>query len=1098
MAWKSWHEVVELRDDVKTGELSLQLFAADLYDVVMDKAKPVYQDPREFFSLTVPTPNMRGLAKDVVGRLAGKNDSAVRQLELTYGGGKTHALITLFHLTHEPRSLPDLPAVREFVEHIGFKPPKTRIAVLPFDKLDVQKGMETRSPDGSRRWLKHPWNVLAFQIAGPRGLETIGSDDNERDTPPAENLLTALLSIPAEDDLATLVLIDEFLMYAREKVYHDATWRAKLVDFSQYLTQASTKVGRSAIVASLLATDPTKSDELGKSVQKDLYEVFGRIAEKGVVPVEKEDVSEVIRRRFFTARSLVNKDAFRQLAIGAVEGIAKIDEQAQKNRRLLEDRVAASYPFHPDLTDVLHSKWTQLEGFQRTRGLLRTFALALRSAHSWDPSPLVATAAFLAAPDTPSQLSDATQQLVKIATTEEYEGRRHDWAAILEGELQKAREIQAEFPSLKCRELEQCVFATFLHSQPIGQKASTRELFDFVGTTRPDKIDLHKALLRWAQTSWFLDEEGLGIAAGATDDAGGAMPVFWRLGSKPNLKQMHHDACDGVSDEDMEAELLDQIGKEDNLVRGASAAGAVVHRLPTGPGEVGDDGKFHYVILGPKAASESGKPSSETIRYIAEHTGPNKPRTYRNSVVMVAPSRDGIYAAREAVRSYLGWQRVQSQFAGKAPDPARDQRLSRHVAESKRAVPAAIRQAYCIVVSIAKSGAPEAFKVSPSSEPLFTVIIDHKSARVQRTAVEPSALLPGGPYKLWHEGETTRWARDISSLFAQSPEYPRLLSDTTILETLGQGCKEGYFILRVKRPDGSVRTVWLESPDESLLRDQGLEVVLPGAGELFQIGAPMLAPGRVSTLWVNEELRIRDIYDYFSGGKTLTVQRAGYEEQIGVPQASKMVVDEAVTSAVSHGLLWLIVGNAGICGEDVPAGLISDDAALLAPPAKIGPLEVLPEALPGAWTGKVTSATAIALALSSKAGKPLPWRWVREALDGAFKAGYLERTSDSAAWPCDFGGANSIKVMAREGTPPREPEPQRPPGISVEADLDVAELQDLAARAPDLVRAAAGMGLRINVRVALGNAVGADRDPPDGAIDGVRTILNEISPKLKS
>ena len=35
-----WHEVVQLRDDLKSGELSLAVFAADLYDVVMQKGAP--------------------------------------------------------------------------------------------------------------------------------------------------------------------------------------------------------------------------------------------------------------------------------------------------------------------------------------------------------------------------------------------------------------------------------------------------------------------------------------------------------------------------------------------------------------------------------------------------------------------------------------------------------------------------------------------------------------------------------------------------------------------------------------------------------------------------------------------------------------------------------------------------------------------------------------------------------------------------------------------------------------------------------------------------------------------------------------------------
>jgi hypothetical protein len=73
----------------------------------------------------------------------------VRQLELTYGGGKTHTLITLLHLVSHPDALPDLPAVDEFVQHIGMRPPKTLVVSLPFDKIDVEKGMEVKGPDAA-------------------------------------------------------------------------------------------------------------------------------------------------------------------------------------------------------------------------------------------------------------------------------------------------------------------------------------------------------------------------------------------------------------------------------------------------------------------------------------------------------------------------------------------------------------------------------------------------------------------------------------------------------------------------------------------------------------------------------------------------------------------------------------------------------------------------------------------------------------------------------------------------------------------------------------------------------------------------------------
>ncbi len=313
LAWTPWHNVVKLRPDLKSGELSLNIFAADLYDVAMGTAKAVYQEPIEFFSLTYPTFNLRELAKDVVTRLAGKSEKSVRQLELTYGGGKTHSLITLWHLVSQPDKLPDLPAVNEFIQHIGMKPPKARIAVLPFDKLDAEKGMEVLSPGGKARWLKNPWSVLAFQIAGSDGLRLLHPDEKEeeRDTAPAENLMTALLSIPHREGLATLVLIDEVLMYAREKIAKDPVWQGRLADFFQSLTQAATKIDKCAVVASLLATDPRKSDELGKAITSDLYAIFRREKEEGVQPVLKEDVAEVLRRRFFTSDSIRERESFR-------------------------------------------------------------------------------------------------------------------------------------------------------------------------------------------------------------------------------------------------------------------------------------------------------------------------------------------------------------------------------------------------------------------------------------------------------------------------------------------------------------------------------------------------------------------------------------------------------------------------------------------------------------------------------------------------------------------------------------------------------------------------------------------------------------------
>ena len=1095
LAWTPWHQVVEVRGDLKSGELSLAIFAADIYEVMMGKAKPVYRDPAEFFALTYPTFNLRELAKDVLTRLAGKNEKAVRQLELTYGGGKTHSLITLFHLVSDPDRLPKLPAVNEFIQHVGLKPPKARVAVLAFDKLDVEKGMEVRGPDGTARWLKNPWSVLAFQIAGAEGLKLLNAEgkDAERESPPAENLLVELLGMPRKEGLATLILIDEVLMYARGKVGLDPAWRGRLIDFFQYLTQAATKVDSCAIVASLLATDPSKSDALGKELTQELYAIFRREREEGVQPVVKEDVAEVLRRRFFTAESIKDREAYRPHVVAALKGISDLDEQTRKDGKAAEERYLKSYPFHPDLTDVFYSKWTQLEGFQRTRGILRTFALALREAERWDESPLVAANAFLCDPGRDG-VSEAARELTTVAATEEYEGKNQEWTGILDGELGKARKIQSEAAGLRYREIEQAVLATFLHSQPVGQKALTRELLSLLGHTRPDKIELEKGLFQWTEASWFLDEGAIGDAE-AGPDGRKQLPKVWRLGSKPNLRQMHHDACDRISVDLVEAKLLGEIQRLKNLTAGASAAGARVHNLPEKPRDIEDDGEFHYAVLGPKAASESGKPSPEARRFLDETTAADRPRVFRNSVVLAVPSKDGLEIVKNRIRDYLGWEEVRSQLKDQELDAIREGTLAVYLEEARKKVPESIQQAYSIVVTVSDKNEIQGFKIAVSGEPLFQLIKNDSRSRIQETAVSAEALLPDGPYNLWRPGEKSRRVKDLVGAFAQFPHLPKMLNRKAIQDTLVGGCVQGTLVLQLVRPDKTVRTFWHEEPDEATLKDPSLEVVLPQAATLAPIPPGLLALDRLPGLWDGRQLPVKTIKSYFGGGRVVKAKRDGYEDSVAIPKADPVALESAVGTAVKDGILWLVSGPASLLSEEIPAGLLTDDAVLLPPPEPISSLDLLPEKLPEAWSSDVTTALTIAAALSKRANRNLPWASVRSGIDGAFRSGLLERTADSGVWPCDLAGAQNVRIRVL-ATSPREVLAEAGPGPGVfwaEASLRPNQIQDLADHVADIAKAAVGLELKFNVRVELGGS----SPPPDKIVEKISSLLADVDKTLR-
>lgn len=1099
LPWKPWHEVVKLREDLRSGELPLHMFAADLYEVLMQRGKhPIYEDQEKFFALTFPTHNLRQLVRDVVLRVAGKNDKAVRQLEMTYGGGKTHTLITLRHLVTDPAKLPKLPAVAEFEVAIGQTPPKARVAGLCFDKLDVEKGMEVRSPNGKARTLRHPWSVLAYQLAGDDGLKLLHADNRaeERDSAPAENLLTALLELPGKEGLGVLILIDEVLMYVRGKVGADATWRDRIINFFQGLTQAATKVDRCCIVASLLASDPSKGDTFGRQLQGELYDIFQRQREEAVEPVVKEDVAEVLRRRFFTPESIKDRDAFRPHVQAALKGVFDIDEQTKKQGADAEKRHLENYPFHPDLTEVFYTKWTQMPRFQKARGVLRTFALALRDSEKWDPAPLVGPGVLLNAPDR-DDLSDAMRELVTVADTADPEGRKQAWTGIIQGELGRARDIQRDSMGLRLREVEQAVVATFLHSQPTGQSVRSRDLLVLLGATRPDRIELEKGLIRWNQASFWLDDQYTAIVDNQ-------LPSTWRLGNRPNLTQMHAVAAGRVSDDVVRARLLDEVGKVKSLTAGASAAGVRVHALPARPRDIEDDGQFHFAVLASGAASDSGKPSPDAKRYLDETAGPEKPRVHRNAVLLLTPSKDGMEVASARVRDYLAWEQVRLDLKEQEKDGnvdiARLQTLTINIDKAKGRIPEAVKQAYCIVVTVSEENEVQAFKINVTDEPHFNIIKNDSRSRVRDSSIAAEALLPDGPYNLWHKGETSRRVKDLSGAFAQLPHLPKMLKAQAILDTLTAGCEQGSFALRLARPDGSSRTWWRTRPDDATTNDPALELVLPESAELAELPHHLLLPGKLPELWKGEQVPVQAVLDYFNGKTAVQIQRDGYMEPVSIPKASAKVVNGAVTAAVEAGALWLLSGPASVLAEPIPAGVLTPKAILRQPPVMIAAAEILSENLPDAWSDGLATALSIATALSQKFGQILPWKTVKDVITASISARFAELDATSGHWPCDYPVAQSVKIKVATGGAGGFGGGGRggPSGggtgskcLVATAELEPSEIQDLGDIVPQLleIKAKADMPIKFRVRIEIGDGL---TPPPENVVREVKTLLENV------
>jgi hypothetical protein len=773
-----------------------------------------------------------------------------------------------------------------------------------------------------------------------------------------------------------------------------------------------------------------------------------------------------------------------------------LDEQTQRQGADAEARFLRSFPFHPDLTEVFYTKWTQLDRFQKARGVLRTFALALREAEKWDASPLIGPCVFLNQPDKEG-LSEAMRELVTVADTEEHEGKRQAWTGIIEGELGRARDIQRDSVGLRFREVEQAILTTFLHSQPIGQSAKTRDLTILIAPNRPDKIELEKGLLRWSQVSFWLDDQ-------YTAADGNELPGTWRLGNRPNLTQMHAVASNNVDPNVIFARLIDEIGKLKTLSAGANAFGVRVHTLPTKPRDIEDDGLFHYGILGPSGASDSGKPSSEARRYLDETTGPEKPRVYRNAVILLASSKDGLEVASASVRDYLAWEQVgvnlkEQQKDGNI-DVARMQTFTINLDKAKGRIPDAIRQAYCTVVTVSDKNEVQAFKINVTDEPHFTIVKNDSRSRIQDSPISAEALLPEGPYNLWREGETSRRVKDLSGSFAQLPHLPKMLKAQAIIDTLVEGCEMGAFVLRLTRPDGSARTWWFSRPDETAMADPSLELVLSEAAELEEILPSQLAPEKLPELWKSDAITVQAVIGFFDGKTIVQVQRDGYMEPLPIPKASIEVLKTAVTQAVESGLLWLTNGPASVLAEPIPAGVLTEQAMIQKPPIQIMAAEILPETLPQAWTNEEATALSIATALSQQFGQTLPWKTVSDVVTASLNARFTQLDPKSEKWPCEYPSAQGVKLKVSfsagsgginesgSGFGGIQPSANK---LVARSELKPSEIQDLGDIMPKLleIKNKANIPLAFRIQIELGDG---ENQPDDETVQSMNSLLSDI------
>ena len=333
---QAFHTMAVPHDDIIKRRLTMDVFAADLWNTFQKRGPEEYTDTEVFFKKTRMTKNLENLLSAIRKRLEGKGGDSFQHIETPFGGGKTHALIAMYHSAIKWDAKPVV------------------IVGTAMSKDDTPWGMIEKQLDGK-----------VDRLAGPLA--------------PGREKIREVLSKHG----SALILIDELLTYITTAAgvrIEETTLASQTITFIQQLSEEVASLDKVCVVASFPASVVEMADkELAEELLQKIRKVSGR-KERKVTPIDPNDVPDIIRTRLFSTSE-------EDIKVNAGKVISEFVEYCEKESILPPNKTAKqykeefehTYPFLPQVIDMLYHNWGSFTTFQRTRGVLRLLSLVVHS-----------------------------------------------------------------------------------------------------------------------------------------------------------------------------------------------------------------------------------------------------------------------------------------------------------------------------------------------------------------------------------------------------------------------------------------------------------------------------------------------------------------------------------------------------------------------------------------------------------------------------------------------------------------------------------------------------------------------------------------------
>lgn len=835
-----WREVLSPHPDIAAGDFARAEFAADLHQVASGEASPEYGHPIRFFERTFLTEGLKTLLTMSTKRVSGDpNSQSVINLQTTFGGGKTHSMLAVWHLfsgqqfDEYPQQVQDLIGSAEL---LGKKVHRVAIA-----GNEISPGQPVTKADGTV--VNTIWGELAWQLGGAEGYAIVAEADRTS-TNPGEALRTLIARYsPA------LILVDEWVAYARGLYGREGLPGGTFDDqftFAQQLTAVVQSVPGALLLVSIPASDVGLDEEQaspadleigganGRAALQRLQHVVSRVAHNWT-PASSGESFEIVRRRLFTEPDAEGRrkiDAtVRRFADYYRERSGELPPETKQVE--YEARLRAAYPIHPELFDRLYGDWSALERFQRTRGVLRMMSAVVHSLHNaGDDAPLIMPGSMPL--DDPAVRDEVTAYLDDA------------WRSIIETDvdgpnstpvlIDKERELFGR--RALTRRIARALFLGSAATLDSGHKGIERQRV-FLGVAMPgDTIgSFGSALQMLSDRSTYLYSEG---------------SRHW-YDRQPSVNRMVTERAQALDTEDVFAKAVQQLR-----------------------GVVGQAPEFSSTVIAPGVTSDV--PEAETVRLVVLHprhtvTPKTKDgsgrdfadelfkfrgsaaRQYSNTVVALAADQNRWDEVEESLRSHLAWGQIASAVRELDLTQSQAEHARRRENETRAVVDQRLASAWIwAMFPEQRDGSQPATTTLVKVEGDDPRIAVRAGLRLGRDQVVYTGTSPRSLSLIFDQYLRSRWNRgflavgELWQYHLQYPYMPRLRDKNVLLDAVravmsDAGWSERGFALADDYDEATGDFTGLRVPFESLeagLIDDGTLLVSP------RLAIDQLARERVS------------------------------------------------------------------------------------------------------------------------------------------------------------------------------------------------------------------------------------------------------------